>query len=455
MHVTEFFRPMIRWLAWLLLAARLAAGAPAPIVLSYSPPTLLGWVQPAYPPEAAKAKGESRVLVEFVVETDGSVSREKVKETGGPGFDEAALAAVRQWKFKPGVDEKKPAAMAMSVPVVFELAQLSQKQVPLFPPERLMPRVMQSEPARLLGSMEPEYPAELEERKLPGSVVIEFTVDETGRARLPKVLNASHPAFVETALRTLEQARFNPARQGPLPYESKMKSPMEFVSMGALPAAILRANHLEIVGEPPSVLPLPLMLIQPVYPHDRLMAGESGTAEIEFSVNEEGRPGLITVTSASAPEFGAALKAAVEAWAFRPARSGQAAQAVKLKAVHVFAPEANPADQRLVRLLQPGGAGVGAPKGLDRKLIPLWRGYPIYPPEFIGQQLEGQSEVEFIIDREGRARLPRVLKASEEGFGWAAATAISQWVFERPTRAGEAVDVTVRIPVSFQPPKAE
>ena len=56
-------------------------------------------------------------------------------------------------------------------------------------------------------------------------------------------------------------------------------------------------------------------------------------------------------------------------------------------------------------------------------------------------------------DRDGRVRLPRVKSATKKEFGWAAATAISQWVFERPMRKGAAVDVTVTIPVSFAPPK--
>jgi TonB family protein len=234
-----------------------------------------------------------------------------------------------------------------------------------------------------------------------------------------------------------------------------MQNPMEFVSLGARPADILGANHLEVIGGPPNSLPRLLMLIPPVYPPERLLAGESGSAEIEFSINEDGRPEMITVTSATAPEFGAALRAAAEAWAFRPAHSEQGSPAIRMKAVHAFAPETYPADNRLAQLVRPGGAGVRGPTGLDQKLKPLWRGYPVYPLELKERQLAGQAEVEFIIDRDGRVRLPRVLKASEAAFGWAAATAISQWVFERPIRAGEPTDVMVRIPVDFKPPKAD
>ncbi len=434
-------------------AAFTFAAAPAqPVQADFSAPLLRDWVQPGYPAEAAKAKTEGRVLVEFVVEVDGSVTREKVRKSSDPQFDEAALAAVRQWKFAAGLEEGKEVAMAVEVPVVFELAQLRQKRAPLQPPEHLLPKPLKTKPAHALGGMDPDYPAELEERKLPGEVLIEFTVNEEGRASQPKVLHASHPAFVETALRTLARAGFEPARQGPLPKASKMTFPVAFDSMGAKPADILQANRIEVMGEAPWQLPQILMLIQPVYPRDRLLAAEKGAVTIEFLVNEEGRPGQILVTDATAPEFGEALKAAVEAWVFRPAQSAQGPVAVRLKVGHEFAPEADAVDLRLARLLRPDGAGVAGPTGLDQKLKPLWRGFPVYPQALREQRLAGEAEIEFIIDRDGRSRLPRILKASEEAFGWAAATAISQWVFEKPTKAGEPVDVTVRIPVAFKAP---
>lgn len=427
--------------------------APAPIVMDYLTPLLQDWFQPAYPAEAIAAKSEGRVLVEFVVEADGSVSRVKVKQSSDPRFDEAALAAVRQWKFKPGVDEKLPVAMAMVCPVEFKLTQLSQKSIPLYPPQHLMPRLMKTEPAHALGGIDPAYPDELEALKLPGEVVIEFTVDETGRAVELKVLHASHPAFVEMALRSLEQARFEPARQGPLPKTSKMKYPVEFDSTGAKTTDILRANHLEIISAQPFILPRPMLLIQPVHPRDRLMAGESGKAEAEFSINEEGRPEQINLTTATAPEFGAALVAAIEAWAFMPAQSEQGPQPVRMKVGHAFSLEPNHAEARLALRLQPDGAGVGGAAGLDRKLAPLWRGFPRYPQSLLDQPQKGEANIEFIIDRDGRARLPKILSASAEAFGWSAATAISQWVFERPMKGGEPVDVLVRIPVTFQLPK--
>jgi len=82
----------------------------------------------------------------------------------------------------------------------------------------------------------------------------------------------------------------------------------------------------------------------------------------------------------------------------------------------------------------------------------LWRGFPVYPLRLREERPAGEAVIEFIIDRDGRARLPRVVSATQEAFGWAAAAAISQWVFAPPLRKGEPTEVRVSVPVGFEPP---
>lgn len=317
-----------------------------------------------------------------------------------------------------------------------------------------MPVALKETPARPDRGIEPPYPSELEERRLPGEVHLEFAVDSAGAVGEPRVLWATHPAFVETSLRTIEKAGFTPARQGPLAKSSRVQYPVAFSSMGAKPSEVLAANGLTLVSAEPLVLqPEVRMLIAPVYPRGLWLAAVEGKSEAEFTVNENGAPRAITLTAATDPEFGAALVAAIETWVFKPAQNENGPVAVRLRATHEFILRSDQAEYRLGNLLKPGGAGVDGPTGLDRKLAPLWRGFPVYPQALLDQPQDGEAQIEFIIDRDGRARLPRILSASVEAFGWSAATAISQWVFERPTKGGEPVDILVRIPVAFQPPK--
>jgi TonB family protein len=57
--------------------------------------------------------------------------------------------------------------------------------------------------------------------------------------------------------------------------------------------------------------------------------------------------------------------------------------------------------------------------------------------------------VEFVVDEDGRARLPRVVKATHESFGHAAASGVASWRFAPPTRGGRAVAVRAQVPFSF------
>jgi TonB family protein len=435
---------------WAALSAQQPAAAP--VVADFGEAVLRNWVQPDYPEAARKAKLEGRVQVEFVVELDGRVSRAQVAESSNEVFNEAALAAVRRWLFDPALEEAKPVVSAMTVPVEFRLAQLKQKTPPISPAQALMPRAQKLTPAKIKQAPEPDYPAELDEQKLPGEVQIEFTVDLDGRVAAPRVQWASHAAFVETALRALEKTAFEPARQGPLAKTATMQYPVEFSSVGVQRAELLAANRITLRADSPDALPQPFVVFEPVYPLDKLLAGDRGAATVDFQVNAQGRTEEVTVAEATAPEYGAALTAAVEAWMLRPAITAGVQVPIKLRVVHEFVPPVAGGVARLAENLKPGASGVGGASGLDRKLKPLWRGFPVYPAALRAERIPGAARIEFIIDREGRARLPRVVSATRDEFGWAAATAISQWVFERPMRKGEPVDVRVSIPVDFPPP---
>lgn len=438
-----------RRLLSVLLAAMLSLPLSAEITADFGPAILETWVQPQYPEAARKAKQEGEVTVEFVVEADGTVTRERVAESTDAVFDEAALAAVRRWHFKPALEDAKPAASAVRAPVKFSLQQLRQKQPPVMPEQADLPVPLKVEPARAEGGLDTEYPSEIEQSMVPGLVRIRFTVTPEGAAVSPQVLFASHPAFVETALRTLERAKFVPARQGPLTRADTMEYPVSFQSFGTKRAEILAANRLEVVGDA-TALPQPVMLLQPVYPRERLLAGESATVAAEFTVQPDGQTGDVVLLNPTGTDFEAALRAAIESWAFQPAKGDDGPVAVRLRVTHEFS--TGVAESRLRELLQPGGAGVPGPSGLDQKLKPLWRGFPVYPKSFTENRPAGQATIEFIIDRDGRSRLPRVLEATAPEFGWAGAMAVSQWVFERPHRGGQPVDVTVRVPIAFKAP---
>ena len=75
---------------------------------------------PVYPSEARNAGTEGVVLVQALVVEDGSVADTHIVKSL-PGLDEAAIASVRQWRFKPALAHGKPVAVWVAVPVRFSL----------------------------------------------------------------------------------------------------------------------------------------------------------------------------------------------------------------------------------------------------------------------------------------------------------------------------------------------
>lgn len=75
-----------------------------------------------YPEMARRAGIEGKVVVQFIVNEDGTVEDPRVIRGIGGGCDEEALRAVSQAKFKPGRQRGKAVRVQYSLPVVFRLA---------------------------------------------------------------------------------------------------------------------------------------------------------------------------------------------------------------------------------------------------------------------------------------------------------------------------------------------
>ncbi|SMO37124.1 energy transducer TonB [Gracilimonas mengyeensis] len=74
-----------------------------------------------YPEMARKAGIEGRVVVQFVIDTDGNVQDPVVIRGIGGGCDEEALKAVKKAKFVPGRQRGKPVMVRYSLPISFSL----------------------------------------------------------------------------------------------------------------------------------------------------------------------------------------------------------------------------------------------------------------------------------------------------------------------------------------------
>jgi TonB family protein len=84
-----------------------------------TPPRLSEVASPFYTEEAKKKKIEGTVTVAIVVDKSGDVVDAKVVKGIGYGLDENAIAAVKEWKYKPAEKDGVPVAVKMNVDVDF------------------------------------------------------------------------------------------------------------------------------------------------------------------------------------------------------------------------------------------------------------------------------------------------------------------------------------------------
>lgn len=75
-----------------------------------------------YPADAKKQKIDGRVLVNFVIEKDGSITDVKVMKPGFPSLDAEAVRVVKMMpKWKPGYQKGQAVRVLFALPISFNL----------------------------------------------------------------------------------------------------------------------------------------------------------------------------------------------------------------------------------------------------------------------------------------------------------------------------------------------
>ena len=94
--------------------------APSPAV--ESPPSQVKNPPPDYPRRARRRGQQGSVLIEFDILEDGRISNPRIAESSGiPSLDEAALRAIRAWKFLPATRGGRPVKATQKIRFTFKL----------------------------------------------------------------------------------------------------------------------------------------------------------------------------------------------------------------------------------------------------------------------------------------------------------------------------------------------
>lgn len=183
-------------------------------------------VQPNFPSQMTTVGIPSGdVTLAISRDTQGIPTDILVIESTHSLFSEAALDAVRQWRFVPSDD----ASVRQSAPVIVRVS-FSFQGVIVVDPTIETRRVNTSSsinvrPVKLptlhalevspqpVNYKEPEYPASLAARGAQGEAKVAFYVDADGKVRMPHVISASEPEFGAAAIAAVSNWRFNPPKQ--------------------------------------------------------------------------------------------------------------------------------------------------------------------------------------------------------------------------------------------------
>jgi protein TonB len=82
---------------------------------------LLSKVQPEYPQMAKVARVQGLVVMHAVIGTDGNIQTLDVIDSPSPLLNQAALDAVKQWKYKPYLLNGNPVEVDTQITVNFSL----------------------------------------------------------------------------------------------------------------------------------------------------------------------------------------------------------------------------------------------------------------------------------------------------------------------------------------------
>lgn len=386
------------------------------------------------------------VFVELAVDEKGSVTGIKDVPTV---MVENVRVALKNWRFAPARRGGQPIAASIRVPLVVVTdggLVVKGKQVTPKPTDRV----------------EPIYPRAMRTSGMRGEVLVEFRVDVEGRVKNPFVVRSLNPAFDDPAIEAVRRWRFEPGRVGDIPVITRMQVPIVFTLTGTVDGGndgMLTTKKADMSKLPEGFRydtpPRMVGSVRPVFPYALIQGGKEGRAIVRFLIDERGQVIQAVATEATTPEFGQALVTAVEQFAYEPAMKGGKPN----KALMGFSQEftlvedqqlVSSEDLALLRREQKRPETILGPGELDRKLAPLSQRPPRFPLSLVDKANQGEAVIEFIVDDEGRARLPRVVSASEEAFGYAAVQGVAAWRFEAPTRGGRPAFVRVKVPIRFK-----
>jgi TonB family protein len=212
-------------------------------------PKSRGVVPPVYPYFLLREGTTGKATVLFEISPEGRVVGVKIAEASHPEFGLALAAAVERYEFDPALKNGKPTTAVLKTSTEFSISDLvPDEDRSLLRQEKRKPASIVTagkldKPPHMILTQRPVFPRTLHDHVDHGSATVEVLIDEKGRVRLPRIVEASDPAFGYAAVQALASCMFEPPKVGgetviarvSIPFSFDVKPPVMGIGVGEKP----------------------------------------------------------------------------------------------------------------------------------------------------------------------------------------------------------------------------
>ncbi len=207
-----------------------------------TPPKIRGVLVPVYPYAQRREGVKGKAKATMLISPQGRVIAVKVQSADRPEFGLALTAALEGFTFDPALKDGRPVPHLLNFEQEFNdedlpdddgdrLLELEKRH-----PEKIARADKLDATMAPVSRRAPRFPTGLNEAVTEGSAVIECLVDEDGRVRVPRVAEASDPAFGYAAVQAAATWWFEPPKVAGKNVVVRAKIPFAFKSAPAKPA---------------------------------------------------------------------------------------------------------------------------------------------------------------------------------------------------------------------------
>jgi TonB family protein len=195
-------------------------------------PKLVKKVDPVYPDEAKEAGVEGAVVVGGITDENGKVIDAKILKGAHELLNKAAVAAVKQWEYKPFVINGKPMPVEFTVTLRFNLEEKEEatatSETTTAGANVNVITLPDDVELKLLKKVEPKYPAEARKKLLGGPVLLEAIIDKQGNVLDVKVVEGEHEVLNDAAIEAVKQWKYEPYKKDGKAQKVRYKIELKF-----------------------------------------------------------------------------------------------------------------------------------------------------------------------------------------------------------------------------------